>query len=598
MACIKIFLLICSVLNIGAFAEVNDTQLPLVVTRYGSVLGSLMTSRNGSLFSAFRGIPFAKPPVGELRFKAPEEPEPWTYIFNATSDSNICIQQNYFFSKDPQIEGSEDCLYLNVYTPSITRNLLPVMVAFHYGGFMSGSSASDLLGPEYLMDKDVVLVTFNYRLGIFGFLSTYDDAAPGNWAFKDQVAALKWVRDNIEDFGGNPDCVTIFGASAGAASIHHQILSNQSKNLFHAAITQSGSALALWAQPIRELALQVARAQAIAVGCNDTVTTDMVDCLREIPAYDLVDSMNSFRYMRSEPLTLYIPTIEFETKSNPNPFITQDPMEIITNKEFSNVPWIIGITSGEGIVRAAPFVRQTDLLDIINENFEDYFPKMLSLELSVADGNISSTWASIKEFYLLDNDEINVTNPESIQGLINLYSDRGFFYPAYQTSLIHKHNGHENVWFYYFDYRGNPSYGELFAATDNQVPFQWGVSHCDDLLYLFKSEQIFPNTSLNGSDLEMSNLMLNFFTNFATYLDPTPQTLFDNQHRWEPLLSTVGHAVMQNNDLRYLKITGTYNASNIGSIQLNMSEVFHPDRMKFWIDLPLEENIQNLTSTL
>lgn len=125
------------------------------------------------------------------------------------------------------------------------------MIAFHYGAFISGSASSDVLGPEYLLDKNVILVTFNYRLGIFGktfkisimlvlmflcessgFFSTYDDAAPGNWGFKDQVAAMKWVRDNIEKFGGNPQKVTIFGASAGAGSVHHHILSPRSKGVY------------------------------------------------------------------------------------------------------------------------------------------------------------------------------------------------------------------------------------------------------------------------------------------------------------------------------------------------------------------------------
>ncbi|KAI4466376.1 carboxylesterase [Holotrichia oblita] len=482
------------------------------------------------------------------------------------------------------------------------------MVAFHYGAFISGSSSSDVLGPQYLLDKDVILVTFNYRLGIFGFLSTYDDAAPGNWGFKDQVAALKWVQNNIEKFGGDPQKVTIFGASAGAGSIHHHILSPRSKGLFHAAISQSGSALALWAQPQRETALVVAKVQADVVGCNSTVSTDvMVECLRKVPAKQLVESLNLFRFMRSEPLTVYLPTIEFESQTNPEPFITKDPINIIEDVEFSNVPWIIGVTSGEGILRAAPFIRQTDLLDAINAHFNEYFLEMLYLRLSVSDEDLPTTWAKIKAFYFSNDDKINVTNPESIQGLIDVshlnifliistvYSDRGFLYPSYQASLLHKHKGHSNVWFYYFDYKGNQSFGEAFAATENEVDFDWGVSHCDDLIYLFKNSQIFPDFELDGKDLEVSELLLNLFTNFAKYLDPTPENLYENQRRWRSLPSTTDKDVIENSDLHYLQISGRYDEVNDEKVRLSTLEEFHLDRMSFWIGLPLKENVANLS---
>ncbi|KAI4466364.1 carboxylesterase [Holotrichia oblita] len=585
-------------------AQTEDVEEPIVTTKYGRVKGTTLTSRNGKSFLAFRGIPFAKPPIESLRFKSPREPEPWTDILDATEDGNICMQQNFLFSQEPEVEGSEDCLYINVYSPSnITKlqnpendDFLPVMVAFHYGAFISGSSSSDVLGPQYLLDKDVILVTFNYRLGIFGFLSTYDDAAPGNWGFKDQVAALKWVQNNIEKFGGDPQKVTIFGASAGAGSIHHHILSPRSKGLFHAAISQSGSALALWAQPQRETALVVAKVQADVVGCNSTVSTDvMVECLRKVPAKQLVESLNLFRFMRSEPLTVYLPTIEFESQTNPEPFITKDPINIIEDVEFSNVPWIIGVTSGEGILRAAPFIRQTDLLDAINAHFNEYFLEMLYLRLSVSDEDLPTTWAKIKAFYFSNDDKINVTNPESIQGLIDVYSDRGFLYPSYQASLLHKHKGHSNVWFYYFDYKGNQSFGEAFAATENEVDFDWGVSHCDDLIYLFKNSQIFPDFELDGKDLEVSELLLNLFTNFAKYLDPTPENLYENQGRWRSLPSTTDKDVIENSDLHYLQISGRYDEVNDEKVRLSTLEEFHLDRMSFWIGLPLKENVANLS---
>ncbi|KAK9736741.1 Carboxylesterase family [Popillia japonica] len=610
MVSIRGFLLLGCLLHVHVRAQDADAEEPIVTTKYGRVRGTTLTTRNGESFLAFRGIPYAKPPIGSLRFKSPQEPapwtdildatndgnicmqqdflfsQPWTDILDATNDGNICMQQDFLFSQQPQIEGSEDCLYLNVYTPSNISTLrdaadqeesLPVMIAFHYGAFISGSASSDVLGPEYLLDKNVILVTFNYRLGIFGFFSTYDDAAPGNWGFKDQVAAMKWVRDNIEKFGGNPQKVTIFGASAGAGSVHHHILSPRSKGLFQAAITQSGSALALWAQPQRETALVVAKVQADVVGCNSSVGTDvMVECLRRVPAKQLVESLNLFRFMRSEPLTVYLPTIEVESPTNPEPFITRNPIDVIEDADFSNVPWIIGVTSSEGILRAAPFIRQTDLLDAINAHFNEYFLEMLYLRLSVTDEDLPTTWSKIKQFYFSNDDKIDATNPMHVQGLID-------------------HKGHANIWFYYFDYKGNQPFGEAIAATENQVDFDWGVSHCDDLIYLFKNSRIFPDFELDGKDLEVSELLLNLFTNFAKYHDPTPKDLYETQHRWQSLPSTADKEVIENSDLRYLKISGKYDDVSSEKIGLSTVEEFHVNRMSFWIGLSLKENIAKLT---
>lgn len=149
-----------------------------------------------------------------------------------------------------QVDGSEDCLTLNVYTPSpLAHPRRPVMVWIHGGGFVAGSGKTDLYGPDYLISEDVVVVTINYRLGVFGFLALEDPSlgVPGNAGLKDQVMALKWVQKNIRYFGGDPNNVTIFGESAGAASCHFLMLSPMARGLFHRCIAQSGSALNLWA---------------------------------------------------------------------------------------------------------------------------------------------------------------------------------------------------------------------------------------------------------------------------------------------------------------------------------------------------------------
>lgn len=172
------------------------------------------------------------------------------------------------------------------------------MVFIHWGGFFAGYGTSDYLGPDYFMDEPVILVTFNYRLGVLGFLSTSDDVAPGNFGLKDQVAALKWVRNNIENFGGDKNKVTIFGQSAGAASVHYHMLSPSSKGLFQQAISQSGSALALWAKPLQLESLIFAKHQALFLDCDPTNSTVIVDCLRSKSVEDLLNSGDKFKVIK------------------------------------------------------------------------------------------------------------------------------------------------------------------------------------------------------------------------------------------------------------------------------------------------------------
>ncbi|KAF4526357.1 hypothetical protein B566_EDAN014095 [Ephemera danica] len=176
---------------------------PEVTLRQGALSGTFRRSRNGRTFCAFQGIPYAKPPVGNLRFKPPQEPDSWTGMRAAKKEGPKCAQVDFITD---EIGGEEDCLFINVFTPSVQSKGagLTVLVWVHGGGFFAGSGDTELYGPDLLLDHDVVLVTFNYRLGIFGFLNLGTEDAPGNYGMKDQVAALRWVQRNISNFGGNP----------------------------------------------------------------------------------------------------------------------------------------------------------------------------------------------------------------------------------------------------------------------------------------------------------------------------------------------------------------------------------------------------------
>lgn len=232
----------------------NDDDI-IVQTTYGPIRGQRQHSQYTAPFYSFRAIPYARPPLGELRFRDPLPPVAWTEPLDARRQCVSAPQQD---STDPmQYRCSEDCLVLNVYTNALPSESAtsdgrrPVMVWLHGGSFRMGSASEHMHGPDFLLASrhNVVVVTVNYRLGALGFLSISDPSVrvPGNAGLKDQTLALRWVQANVAAFGGDAGNVTLFGNSAGGCAVHLHMLSDHSAGLFQRAIAQSGTALAQWA---------------------------------------------------------------------------------------------------------------------------------------------------------------------------------------------------------------------------------------------------------------------------------------------------------------------------------------------------------------
>ncbi|XP_047104906.1 esterase FE4-like [Schistocerca piceifrons] len=268
-------------------------QRPMVQISDGKIRGIYDFAYYGRQFAGFIGIPYAEPPLGQLRFKEPVPVKPWQGIWDASRLKINCLQLD---DDRQKVVGEEDCLYLNVFTsqlPSVNsiHPKLDVVIFFHPGAFMFGGG--DWYGPHYIMDRSVVLVTVNYRLNVLGFLSTLDEVLPGNNGLKDQVLALKWVKKNIAAFGGNPDSVTIAGTSAGASSVQYHFLSPLSKGLFVRGISTSGTTLCAWAnaEGMREKAFRL----GAAVGCDTDSSTMLIRCLRNRPAGQLVEKVLLFQ---------------------------------------------------------------------------------------------------------------------------------------------------------------------------------------------------------------------------------------------------------------------------------------------------------------
>lgn len=260
-------------------------------------------------------------------------------VWNATT-FYTCTQ----ILPDDTIMGDDDCLYLNIYVPikeNSLKTLLNVIVHIHGGGFMRGSG-HDYAHPNYLMDRDIIFITINYRLGIFGFLSTGTVELPGNNGLKDQTLALKWIQMNIEAFNGNPNSITISGMSAGAASVHYHYLSSLSKGLFHRGISNSGTVLNLWSLEMnpRTKTDKIAK----EIGCPTNNTNDLVDCLKQRPTNQLLKAV----IRKFEPyFRMFKPVIE--PKTTKRPFITEHPYYLLKMGFVNPVPWLTSMVVNEAI---------------------------------------------------------------------------------------------------------------------------------------------------------------------------------------------------------------------------------------------------------
>ncbi|XP_060877024.1 esterase FE4-like isoform X2 [Metopolophium dirhodum] len=521
----------------------------------GKLTGSSLRSRNGREFKAFQGIPYAKSPTGDLRFKDPVPADPWIGILNATTEPQVCIQKNLFYYQQADIlVGAEDCLYLNVYTPRIPkkgdRELLPVMFWIAGGGFFAGSGGLSLYGPHYLLDKDIVLVTLNYRLGILGFLSTENDDLPGNYGMKDQVLALKWVQKNIGTFGGDPKKVTLFGQSAGSASVGLHLLSPMSKGLFHKAIMESASPLNIWSVSPPGWAKRRVSAISTIAGCPDE-PKQMIECLKEIPAKVLVNLYNNLFEWRNYPIISMMPVAE-KCNCSKESFLCDYPL--LYFEQLTKVPVLMGMNSGEGGIFASRMYNATDLVYTeFLEDFNHYVSSFLLYRYTTKYSDIPLIGDKIYKRYFSNGKLREPLNAvKMISGGLILH---GVFQMATKLS--------QPVYYYIYDYLNNFSFNSLYGPYPCSKKL--GVTHADEVTNLFYTA---GRAVLQGKDLDVSNLMVNLWTRFATTDFPT----IDGTDKGEPFPKFN---------------TQKYEFVLINSSNPITSEKPYVDEYTFWNSLPL-----------
>ncbi len=331
---------------------------------------------NNRMFSVFKGIPYAAPPVGDLRWRAPQPVEPWEGVRMADQYSAIEIQKRSgvdFYTKEfynNTEEQSEDCLYLNVWTPAESADeKLPVMMWIHGGGLVCGYASEPEFDGEGFCKRGVILVTINYRMQVLGLLAhpeltaESETGTSGNYLLQDQIAALKWVSRNIAAFGGDPDNITVFGQSAGAASTQAIVTSPLTKGLFKRAIMQSGGGLWSLGRAREFLPLKEAEKQGVAfmkgLGCNSIAE------MRKLPAEQILDYMMAQNIRPGLIVDDYV--------------LTGDPSKLILEGKNHDVDYILGCNGDEGQAFFGPVETVDALRKAAEFNFGDKAEELLKL---------------------------------------------------------------------------------------------------------------------------------------------------------------------------------------------------------------------------
>ncbi|KAM5262696.1 liver carboxylesterase 1-like [Ctenodactylus gundi] len=494
----------------------HPSSPPLVDTTHGQVLGKYLSLEGfAQPVAVFLGVPFAKPPLGSLRFAPPQPAEPWDKVKHTTSYPPMCSQltgagpvlSEVFTNRleNVSLKYSEDCLYLNIYSPAeLTNNSqLPVMVWIHGGGLLSGG-ASIFNGVPLATHENVVVVTIQYRLGIWGFLSTGDEHSRGNWGHLDQVAALRWVQDNIANFGGNPGSVTIFGESAGGESVSVLVLSPLAKDLFHRAISESGVALTpcLFRKDTRPGAKQV----ALTAGCESTTSAAMVHCLRQKTEEELLETTLKMKFfaldLHGDPRKSY----PFLTTVVDGAVLPKEPEEILAEKNFSTVPYIVGINKQE---------------------FGWYIPTMMGYPLSEDHLDQKTATSLLWKSYPLANisEELTPVATEKYLGktddtvkkkdlFLDLMGDVMFTVPSVIVARGHRDAGGP-TYMYEFQYR--PSFSSDLRPTTVIA------DHGDEVYSVFGISLLKEGAS--EEEINLSKIMMKFWANFARNGNPNGEGL-------------------------------------------------------------------------
>ncbi|XP_037945477.1 esterase B1 [Teleopsis dalmanni] len=412
-----------------------------------------------------------------------------------------------------QIQGKEDCLYLNVYTKTLkNENLMPVLVWIYGGGFQMGEASREIYSPDYFMMENVVLVTISYRLGPLGFLSLNEKNldVPGNAGLKDQVLALKWVKRNCHFFGGNPDNITVFGESAGGGSTHYMMLTEQTRGLFHKAVIMSGSALAPWANiPQRNWAYRLAKATGYK---GENIDAAVLEYLQQSKASSITKVADELLTMdeRHERVNFsFGPTVE--PYDSAHCVIPTSPLDMMRNCWGNDIPMLIGGNSFEGLLVFPEARKFPDLLTKLGDC--EYLTPM---DANLSDEKRKEYGRQLKETYFGEKEP----SWDTILHYSDVCSYKYFWHGIHRTVLSRVHNATAPTYLYRFDFDSKHHNLMRIIFCGRKVR---GTCHADDLVYLFFNAAS-KKQKLCSAEYKTIRRMVSILVQFAECADPNLPT--------------------------------------------------------------------------
>jgi para-nitrobenzyl esterase len=425
----------------------------------------------------YRGIPYAAPPLGDLRWRAPQTAPKWQGVLAANAFGRACIQSNPAIANLPA--PSEDCLYLNIWTPiKHAEKRLPVMVWIHGGGFIAGATAEQLYHGEHIAKKGVIVVTIGYRLGILGFLAHPDLNAEndrhvsGNYGLLDMIAALRWVQRNISAFGGDPKRVTIFGESAGGIAVSMLCASPLAKELFHGAISQSGGSFG----PVRAGGGPGENVQSLADGERAGETWALKAG---------VSNLSEMRRLPPDKLVTAGPGGGVAWPIMDGWIVPDDQYKLYQAGRYNDTPTLVGYNSDEGAT--FPGARAPEAyVESVRQRYGSFAQKLLAL-YPAGEGTLAKTARDLQR-------------------------DTAFGWHTWTWCRLQSKTGKSKAFLYYFDH--HPEY----PAGSPKAGF--GAAHSDEMPLVFQQFGLPGRPTANASDQAMSEIITIYWTNFAKSGDP------------------------------------------------------------------------------
>uniref|UniRef100_A0A182MF02 Carboxylic ester hydrolase n=1 Tax=Anopheles culicifacies TaxID=139723 RepID=A0A182MF02_9DIPT len=515
-----------------------ETSSPIVnLTDLGALRGSIGSSAwTGRKFYQFLGVHYAQTTAGKNRFQPPKKVTPWQGVKDATQHGMPCPQMKLIsqFTGKAFAGDAEDCLTVSIYSSDLAARR-PVMFFIHGGGFHEGSAKNQT--AEYLMERDVVLVTVQYRLGPLGFLSTRTWEISGNAGIMDLALALEWVKEHIERFGGDPNNVTLFGQSAGAAAISALMYSPKvADGLFHKVILQSAGSASPWVWDTNPL--DSATGIAINAGLHDDATVEEIgEFLQQLDVWTLLRSFIELKVETTVSEGLDHVGGNRLITGDDYGYLPQTPWECMKQGKIrKNIPMMAGVTKHEGtflLTGVYDHFKRTGQLD--DPDFVKYF---LVDEVNKFLGARDPTGAlgGYEMRSLFTGKELESGDfAELADGLIDLAGTILIKAPLLREAQASARVNPNATFLYSFDYVGEHTrFG--YGSDTSHYPFDGGVHHSNDKLYLFPYPPGKPDP-LNEKDTAMAKLMVDLWTSFATQGVPKSDHL---TVAWNPMRHYAG----------------------------------------------------------